>query len=176
MVGNLSANAGARVRALVREDPTCRRATEPVRHNYWACALEPASNNCWAREPQLPRPVRLEPMPHSRRGHRNERPTHRSEEWPLLSATRDGPRTATKTQCSQTKTTTTTNIYIYIYPETDLFSSLILLLPLSKTPSSFPWIIEDRHLLTDLHRSFPLFSFLAHLLYSYWLLASPRTC
>ena len=23
-----------RVRALVREDPTCRRATKPVRHNY----------------------------------------------------------------------------------------------------------------------------------------------
>ena len=25
---------GARVRALVREDPTCRGATKPVRHNY----------------------------------------------------------------------------------------------------------------------------------------------
>ena len=25
---------GTRVRALVREDPTCRRATKPVRHNY----------------------------------------------------------------------------------------------------------------------------------------------
>ena len=25
---------GTRVRALVREDPTCRGATEPVRHNY----------------------------------------------------------------------------------------------------------------------------------------------
>ena len=25
---------GARVRALVREDPTCHRATKPVRHNY----------------------------------------------------------------------------------------------------------------------------------------------
>ena len=29
---------GTRVRALVWEDPTCRRATRPVRHNYWACA------------------------------------------------------------------------------------------------------------------------------------------
>ena len=27
---------GTRVRALVREDPTCRGATKPVRHNYWA--------------------------------------------------------------------------------------------------------------------------------------------
>ena len=25
---------GTRVRALVREDPTCCRATKPVRHNY----------------------------------------------------------------------------------------------------------------------------------------------
>ena len=25
---------GTRVRSLVREDPTCRGATEPVRHNY----------------------------------------------------------------------------------------------------------------------------------------------
>ena len=28
---------GTRVRALVCEDPTCRGATRPVRHNYWAC-------------------------------------------------------------------------------------------------------------------------------------------
>ena len=25
---------GTRVRSLVREDPTCRRATEPTSHNY----------------------------------------------------------------------------------------------------------------------------------------------
>ena len=37
---------GTWVQALVREDPTCRGATKPVRHNYWACALE-------LREPQL---------------------------------------------------------------------------------------------------------------------------
>ena len=29
---------GTRVRALFWEDPTCRRATRPVSHNYWACA------------------------------------------------------------------------------------------------------------------------------------------
>ena len=29
---------GIRVRALVWEDPTCRGATGPVSHNYWACA------------------------------------------------------------------------------------------------------------------------------------------
>ena len=32
-----------RIQALVQEDPTCRGATKPVRHNY--CALEPASHN-----------------------------------------------------------------------------------------------------------------------------------
>ena len=44
---------GTRVRALVREDPTCRGATKPVHHNYWACALEPATHNYWACVPQL---------------------------------------------------------------------------------------------------------------------------
>ena len=39
---------GTQVRALVWEDPTCLRATRPVRHNYWACALEPASHNYWS--------------------------------------------------------------------------------------------------------------------------------
>ena len=39
---------GTRVPGLVREDPTCHRATKPVHHNYWACALEPASHNYWA--------------------------------------------------------------------------------------------------------------------------------
>ena len=29
---------GTRVRAVVWEDPTCRGATEPMSHNYWACA------------------------------------------------------------------------------------------------------------------------------------------
>ena len=44
---------GTRVRALVQEDPTCRGATKPVRHNYWAWALEPASHSYGACEPQL---------------------------------------------------------------------------------------------------------------------------
>ena len=32
---------GTWVQALVREDPTCHRAIKPMRHNYWAWALEP---------------------------------------------------------------------------------------------------------------------------------------
>ena len=44
---------GTWVRALIREDPTGCGATKLMRHNYWACALEPMSHNYWAREPQL---------------------------------------------------------------------------------------------------------------------------
>ena len=69
---------GTRVRALVREDPTCRGATKPARHNYWACALEPASHNCWARVPQLLKPARLEPVLQNKRGHHNEKPARRN--------------------------------------------------------------------------------------------------
>ena len=34
VVKNPPANAGAWVQSLAREDPTCRGATEPMRHNY----------------------------------------------------------------------------------------------------------------------------------------------
>ena len=53
LVKNPPANAGTQVRALAQEDPTCHGATKPVRHNYWAWALEPTSHNYWALEPQL---------------------------------------------------------------------------------------------------------------------------
>ena len=47
---------GARVHALVREDPTCGRATKPVCRNYWACSLEPTSHNYWAHMPRARAP------------------------------------------------------------------------------------------------------------------------
>ena len=71
---------GTRIRALVRKDPTCRGATKPVHHNYWACTLEPASHNYWARVPQLLKTVHLEPVLRNKRSHRNEKPTHCNEE------------------------------------------------------------------------------------------------
>ena len=61
---------GTWVWALVWEDPTCHGAAKPMRHNYWACALEPASHNCWARVPQLLKPARLEPVLRSKRSPR----------------------------------------------------------------------------------------------------------
>ena len=56
------------VRSLAREDPTCRGATKPVCHNYWACALQPMNHNYWARVLQLLKPAFLEPVL------RNEKP------------------------------------------------------------------------------------------------------
>ena len=91
---------GTWARALVQEDLTCRRATKPVRHNYWACALEPTSHNYWARVPQPLKPARLEPVHRNKRIHRNEKPAHRDEEQPPLTATRESPYAATKTQHS----------------------------------------------------------------------------
>ena len=71
---------GTQVRALVWEDPTCRGATKPVHHNYWACALEPESHNYWACVPQLLKPTRLEPVLHNKRSNHNEKPPHHNEE------------------------------------------------------------------------------------------------
>ena len=33
------------VLSLVREDPTCCRAAEPMSHNYWVCTPEPTPHN-----------------------------------------------------------------------------------------------------------------------------------
>ena len=52
---------GTWVRALVREDPTCRGAPKPMRHNYWACAPEPASHNYWAHVPRVRAPQQEKP-------------------------------------------------------------------------------------------------------------------
>ena len=51
-----------RVWSLVWEDPTCCRATKPVHHNYWACALEPGSCNYWAPVPLKPVRPRAHPL------------------------------------------------------------------------------------------------------------------
>ena len=100
---------GTRVRALVREDPTCRGATKPMHHNCWSPrALEPMCSNYWAHGLQLLKPTCLEPVLCNKRSHHNEKPVHRNEESPLLAATRESLRAATKTQRSQKKTKTKT--------------------------------------------------------------------
>ena len=64
----------------------------------------PQSN--WAREPQLLSLHIWSLCSATReaatvRGRDSERPAHRDEEWPPLAATRESPRTETKTQHSQ---------------------------------------------------------------------------
>ena len=54
------------------------RATKPMCHNYWAHALGPASHN-WACVLQLLKPVRLEPVLHSKRSDCPEKPVHHKE-------------------------------------------------------------------------------------------------
>ena len=73
---------GTQVRALAWEDPTCRGATKPVRHNYWACASG-------ASAPQRETLRQWEAR------------AHRDEEWSPLTTTGESPRTETKTQHSQ---------------------------------------------------------------------------
>ena len=46
-------------------------------------------------------PARLEPVLRDKRGRNSERPAHHNEEWSPLAATRESPRTETKTQHSQ---------------------------------------------------------------------------
>ena len=46
---------GTRVWALVREDPTCRGATKPVRRNYWDCVPQLLSLWATTTEARVPR-------------------------------------------------------------------------------------------------------------------------
>ena len=94
---------GTWVRALVQEDFTCHGATKPMLHNYWACTLEPTNHNCRAQVPHLlkPRATHLEPMLRNKRSHCNEKPAHHNKEKPPLTAIRESPHAAMKTQHSQ---------------------------------------------------------------------------
>ena len=53
------------VQSLVQENPTCQKAMRLMYHNYWACTLEPGSQNFWAhvlRSPQQEKPPRWEAL------------------------------------------------------------------------------------------------------------------
>ena len=81
---------GTRVRPLVWEDPTCRRATKPGRHNYWAWALEAVHHNYWARAPrsralQQEKPQQWEahaPQQRVAPARRNRRKAHAQQQRP----------------------------------------------------------------------------------------------
>ena len=71
------------------------------------CRFEPWSGKIPRAAEQLgpwattTEPARLEPVLRNKRGRDSEWPTHHDEEWPPLAATRESPRTETKTQHSQ---------------------------------------------------------------------------
>ena len=67
------------VKSLLWTDPTCDRTTIPVQHKHWVHAPESLRST----------------------KHHNERVARHPEQQTLLSATRENPCTATKTQGSQ---------------------------------------------------------------------------
>ena len=85
---------GTQVRALLWEDPTCHGATKLVRQNYWACTLEPASDNYWSprattTEAHVPRAGAQQqenpPQWEARIPQRREAPARRNEGKPTHS-------------------------------------------------------------------------------------------
>ena len=79
--------------SLVREDPTCRGATKPVRH-YWACTLEPASHSYWS-------PRTWSPCSTTRKATSVRSPRTATKSSPNSQQLEKSPRAATKTQRSQ---------------------------------------------------------------------------
>ena len=67
------------------------------------CVPQLLSLSSRARQPQLLKPTRLEPVLRNKRSHCNEKTAHHNEEQPQLTATRESPCAATKTQCVQKK-------------------------------------------------------------------------
>ena len=66
-------------------------------------SLELPWGTVWGGQPS-PFATAAEPVHHrgcNRRSHRNEKPVHRSEEWPLVAEARESLHAATKTQSSQ---------------------------------------------------------------------------
>ena len=81
------------VQSLMGEESTCCRATMPLGHDYWACAVEPHSHNNWSQ-------CTLEPVLCNRRSHHNEKPGTETRVAPALPNYRQA-WTAPKTQHSQ---------------------------------------------------------------------------
>ena len=66
---------GTQVHGLVREDPTCRGATKPVCHNYWAHEPQLLSPRAMTTEAHTPRALLR-----NKRSHCNEQSVHLNEE------------------------------------------------------------------------------------------------
>ena len=71
-----------------------------TRFKTWSGKIPHATEQLgpWAT---ITEPARLEPVLRNKRARDGERPAHRDEEWSPLAATRESPRTETKTQHRQ---------------------------------------------------------------------------
>ena len=95
-----------RIRSLAREDPTCRGATKPVHHNYWACApqlLKPTHPRTRVLQLLSLRAATTEACAPRARAPQQEKLAHCNEEQPSLATTRESPCAVMKTQRSQKK-------------------------------------------------------------------------
>ena len=92
---------GKWVQPLGWEDSSCCRATKPECHNHWARDLGPTGCSYWAHVLQPLKPKRLEPVLHSKRSRRNEKPMHCNKERPQLATTREILQAATEAHSSQ---------------------------------------------------------------------------
>ena len=109
-----------------RKIPTCHRATEPMSHNYWDCALEPA--------------------PHNEGSHRSERPgtAARERESSLHRSARESPPSnEDPAQPKTTKNKIIKNSLTGLWLWSSVFSLLIL-----KFIFSFPLQTPDLALLS----------------------------
>ena len=133
---------GTQVQALVREDPTCRGATKPMHHSYWACILEPASHNYWAHVPQLLKPAHIEPVFCNKRRHSNEKPVHTA----VKSSPRSPQLEKAHTQQQRPKAAPPKiylYIYIYIYIYTYIF--IYVYICIYKVQHGITWYWLDNH-------------------------------
>ena len=89
------------VQSLIWDNPTCRRATKPLCHNDWSCALEPESYNHWTCTLQLVKPTRLWAC--APQGKPAEKPVCCNYRAAPTHQNYRKPHTATPTQHSQSK-------------------------------------------------------------------------
>ena len=79
----------------------CESACQCRGHGFepWSGKIPHAAEQLgpWAT---ITEPARLEPVLRNNRGRDSKKPAHHDEEWPPLAATRESPRTETKTQHS----------------------------------------------------------------------------
>ena len=125
------------------EDPACLGTPKPVRHNYWACALEPGNLSYWGHVPQPLKPTHLRACAWQR---------EKSLQWealaPQLQSSHRSPQL--EKACAETKTPAQTKInkiiltnyyrnYVLNYLNLSKFLNY-LNLHISQTTGTYIWL------------------------------------